>query len=82
MKLSFSTKGWHNINFEDFCEFFNLEAESESISVGGWVMELFGRIPEEGATETSGMFTVTILESDEQSVSKVGIKLDMPKDNS
>ena len=38
-------------------------------------MELFGRIPEEGATETSGMFTVTILESDEQSVSKVGIKL-------
>lgn len=56
--------------------------ETDSNTVGGWVMELFGRIPEEGATETSGMFTVTILESDEQSVSKVGIKLDMPKDNS
>ena len=56
--------------------------ETDSNTVGGWVMELFGRIPEEGATETSGMFTVTILESDEQSVSKVGIKLDMPKENS
>lgn len=56
--------------------------ETDSNTVGGWVMELFGRIPEKGATETSGMFTVTILESDEQSVSKVGIKLDMPKDNS
>ena len=55
--------------------------ETDSNTVGGWVMELFGRIPEEGATETSGMFTVTILESDEQSVSKVGIKLDMPKGN-
>lgn len=54
--------------------------ETDSNTVGGWVMELFGRIPEEGATETSGMFTVTILESDEQSVSKVGIKLDMPKE--
>ena len=56
--------------------------ETDSNTGGGWVMELFGRIPEEGATETSGMFTVTILESDEQSVSKVGIKLDMPMDNS
>ena len=55
--------------------------ETDSNTVGGWVMELFGRIPETGATETSGIFTVTILESDEQSVSKVGIKIDMPKEN-
>jgi len=55
--------------------------ETDSNTVGGWVMELFGRIPETGATETSGIFTVTILESDEQSVSKVGIKIDMPKGN-
>ena len=55
--------------------------ETDSNTVGGWVMELFGRIPETGATEKSGIFTVTILESDEQSVSKVGIKIDMPKGN-
>ena len=56
--------------------------ETDSNTVGGWVMELFGRIPETGATETSGIFTITVLESDEQSVSKVGIKIDMPKEAS
>ena len=52
--------------------------ETESNTVGGWVMELFGRIPEEGDSITQGIFTITVLESDEQSVSKVGIRLDIP----
>lgn len=50
--------------------------ETDSNSVGGWVMELFGRIPEIGDTITEGVFTVTVLEADEQSVSKVGVKID------
>ena len=54
--------------------------ETDSNSVGGWVMELFGRIPEMGDTITTGIFTVTVLEADEQSVSKVGIKLDVPEE--
>ena len=54
--------------------------ETDSNSVGGWVMELFGRIPENGDTITTGIFTVTVLEADEQSVSKVGIKLDVPEE--
>lgn len=54
--------------------------ETDSNSVGGWVMELFGRIPETGDTTATGIFTVTILEADEQSVSKVGIKLDVPEE--
>lgn len=54
--------------------------ETDSNSVGGWVMELFGRIPETGDTITTGIFTVTVLEADEQSVSKVGIKLDVPEE--
>ncbi len=32
-------------NFEEFCEFFELECDSESISLGGWIMEQLGRIP-------------------------------------
>lgn len=55
--------------------------ETDSNSVGGWVMELFGRIPETNDTITTGIFTVTVLEADEQSVSRVGIKLDMPAEN-
>lgn len=32
-------------NFEEFCEFFELEVESDSISLGGFIMEQLGRIP-------------------------------------
>ena len=53
--------------------------ETDSNTVGGWVMELFGRIPEKNDTITKGIFTITVLEADEQSVSKVGIRLDTEK---
>lgn len=55
--------------------------ETDSNTVGGWVMELFGRIPEENDTITEGIFTITVLEADEQSVSKVGIRLDTGKND-
>ncbi len=49
---------------------------SESNTVGGWVMELFDCIPEKGASVKDGIFTVTIIESDDQSVSRIGLKID------
>lgn len=55
--------------------------ESESNSVGGWVIELFGHIPEKGETIKSGIFTVTVAEASEQSVSKVRLEIDMPEEN-
>jgi CBS domain containing-hemolysin-like protein len=33
-------------NFDEFCDFFELESDSESISLGGFIMEHLGRIPE------------------------------------
>ena len=55
--------------------------ESESNTVGGWVMELFGCIPEQNDTVTSGIFTVTVIEANEHSVSKIGLKIDKPMEN-
>lgn len=55
--------------------------ESESNTVGGWAMELFGRIPEKEDTVTSGTFTVTVLEADGQSVGKIGLKISLPENN-
>lgn len=72
-----------DMNISDLLERLELPEnliETDSNTVGGWVMELFGRIPETDASITSGIFTVTVLESDEQSVSKVGIKIDMPEE--
>ncbi len=36
------------VNMEDFARFFDLEAESESVSFGGWIMEQLSKIPETG----------------------------------
>lgn len=74
-----------DMNISDLLERLELPEdliETDSNTVGGWAMELFGRIPERSASITSGIFTVTVLEADEQSVSKVGIKIDMPEEKS
>ena len=51
--------------------------KSESNTVGGWVMELFDCIPEKDSTVKDGIFTVTVIESDDQSVSKIRLALDV-----
>ncbi len=37
-----------SMDFEEFAEYFKLDEESEMVSVSGWVMEQFGRVPEQG----------------------------------
>ena len=37
-----------SMDFEEFAEYFKLDDESEMVSVSGWVMEQFGRVPEQG----------------------------------
>ncbi len=37
-----------SMDFEEFAEYFKLKEESEMVSVSGWVMEQFGRVPELG----------------------------------
>ena len=38
------------MNFADFAEQLGLKTDSEMVSVSGWVMEQFGRLPETGAS--------------------------------
>ena len=35
-------------SFDDFCDFFDVEAESDSVSVSGFITELLGKFPEVG----------------------------------
>lgn len=56
--------------------------ETERNSVGGWSMELFGRIPERGAEITNGLFSIKILEVGEQRVKKIRLTIDMAPKNS
>lgn len=36
------------IFFDDFCEYFNIKTDSDSVSLAGWVMDYTGGIPKEG----------------------------------
>ncbi len=53
--------------------------ESSSTSIGGWVMELFGRIPEEGDSIKDGIFNLTVLKKDEQRVLLLRIEIEEEK---
>ena len=60
-------------NFEDFCEVFDLEAEAESISVGGWVMEQLGKMPEDGDRFEYENLEITITETDSHRVTQIRV---------
>lgn len=60
-------------NFEDFCEFFDLQAESDSISIGGWVMEQLGKIPEKGDRFSFENLDIIITETDSHRVNKIKV---------
>ena len=45
-------------------EIFDIEEESESNTVGGWIMDELRRVPEVGDTFTSGKLTVTVTKAD------------------
>ncbi|MBO5415585.1 MAG: HlyC/CorC family transporter [Clostridia bacterium] len=63
------------MNFEDFCKEFDIEAESQSISLGGWVAEQLERIPEAGDSFDFGKLHVTVTDTDTNRASLIEIKI-------
>lgn len=53
-----------SISFSEFCEKFEIECESDSVSLGGWIMEQMDKIPEVGDTFDFENLTVTVTETD------------------
>lgn len=68
-------------NFEDFCEEIDFKAEAESVSVGGWVMEQLGKIPENGESFTYENISVTVIETDSHRVTKVKVVVEQLSDD-
>lgn len=62
-----------SMNFDDFCVDFDIECETDSVSVGGWVMEQLGKIPEQDETFSFENLDVTILEIDSNRVIKIKV---------
>ena len=53
-----------NMNLDDFCEEFDIKTESDSVSVGGWVAEQIGNIPDVNDSFTFENLLVTVTEVD------------------
>ena len=54
--------------------------ESSANSVGGWIMEILGHIPEENETIEYGFFKITVLSVNEQSIEKIKLQISVEKD--
>ena len=60
-------------NFDDFCQYFDIEAEADSVSVGGWVMEQLGKIPEDNERFDYDKLSVTVTETDSHRVTQIKV---------
>lgn len=63
-----------NMNLDDFCEEFNIETESDSVSVGGWVAEQIGNIPNVNDSFVFENLVVTVTETDSHRASVIKVE--------
>lgn len=63
-----------SVNLEDFMEFFDIKLESDSISVGGWVMEQLNRVPVKGESFHVKHLEITVSELNVHRVSFITVK--------
>lgn len=63
-----------NMNLDDFCEEFNIETESDSVSVGGWVAEQIGNIPDVNDSFTYENLVVTVTETDSHRAASIKVE--------
>ncbi len=61
------------LNLEDFCDFFEIEDESDSISVGGWIMEKLGKIADVGDSFSYENLDIKVTAVDGRRVSEIEV---------
>ena len=71
---------WHtyrvdcSVSLEDFMEFFDVKLESDSVSVGGWVMEQLNRVPVKGDSFAVQNLEITVSGLSAYRVSSVTVR--------
>ena len=66
-------------DLDEMFELFEIEGESDSNTVSGWVMDELGKIPEEGDEFDYGNLHVTVTETDNQRVIAINVRV-MPEE--
>ena len=70
------------MDFDDFAEFFQLKTDSEMVSVSGWVMEQFGRVPAAGDSFTFGNLAVQVTKVENHRIEEIQVTQQKPVDPS
>lgn len=60
-------------SLEDFCEFFDLDIESDNITINGWIMEAMDKIPACGDRFSFENLDITVTETDYHRVSTIQV---------
>lgn len=63
-----------SVDIDDFSEYFDLDIESESVSVGGWLMSQLGKIPAVGDVLNYGNLEITVKALDGHRVDMLQVK--------
>lgn len=61
-------------SLEDFMEFFDVKLESDSVSVGGWVMEQLNHVPVRGESFSACHLEITVSEVSAYRVSFITVR--------
>ena len=69
-----------SMDFEEFADYFKLDEESEMVSVSGWVMEQFGRVPEQGDQLTYKGLEIEVTKVGNHHVEEIRVKQTVVED--
>ncbi len=61
------------MDFDDFAEFFRLKTDSEMVSVSGWVMEQFGRVPVAGDSFTFDDLSIQVTRVENHRIEEIQV---------
>ncbi len=70
-----------NTDIEKMFDYFNLTGKTDSSTVGGWIMDMLGKIPEEGDTFGFENLTVTVNKTDHRRVIECIIRVNDSNDS-
>lgn len=66
------------MDFDEFAAYFQLKTDSEMTSVSGWVMEQFGRVPENGERVSCGNLDVLVTKVDNHRIEEIQLTQKKP----
>ena len=63
------------MSLSDFCDLFHVDTDSDSVSVGGWIMDEMGCIPEKGQSFRFHNLEITVTQAEDHRVEAIQVSV-------